>query len=241
MVYRELPLTPAGVEGVEMKVLVPADVMADAADVPSPFRQSVAAGVIMPGQTHSVKIGVMDPKAETEFYATAGERFAEEDGLITSTPGISIGVRTADCVPVLLYAPDIRSVAAVHAGWRGTLDGIVSNALDMLRDMGAAPARTYAVFGPSISGAVYEVSDELGVRFEAAGFGGCVTRSGERPHIDLQGVNRERMLRHGLDESRIITHGGCTLTSLDESGRPLFCSYRRNATPLRQITAIRLL
>ena len=80
------------------------------------------------------------------------------------TPGLPIGVRTADCVPVILYAEDIKAVAAVHAGWKGTLGGIVDVVVDRLADMGSDPRNIHATFGISICGNCYEVDNDLGER-----------------------------------------------------------------------------
>ena len=189
--------------------------------------------VVLPQQTHSCNVAVADGTT-TEFPDT--------DALVCCRRGIAIGVRTADCVPLLLYSADIGEVAAVHAGWRGTLGGIVSGAVEMLCAHGADPARMRACFGPSICGGCYEVGEDMAVRFEAEGYGECVLRHGPggevypKPHIDLVKVNVMRLLQSGLLRHNVVTPGICTM-----HGPARYHSYRRDATAKRNISFIRLL
>lgn len=104
---------------------------------------------------------------------------------------MAIGVKTADCVPVLVFAPDIRAVAAIHAGWKGSLGGIVSRTMEMLADAGADMELIKAAMGPCISGRNYEVSQELAETFATAGFSDCILGGN---HLDLPAVNRKRLL-----------------------------------------------
>lgn len=183
-------------------------------------------------QVHSVAVAEI---------ASAEDPVPEADALVTFRDGLTVGVLTADCVPILLYAPDLRGVAAVHAGWKGTLGGIVGETVSYLMECGAAPEKMVAAFGPSIGVGVYEVSPEVGEMFADAGFSSCVVMAG-RPHIDLQRVNRERMLRLGLLPDHIRLHPGCTFTSLSPDCLPLYPSHRRSGgAPARLLTAIRLI
>lgn len=175
---------------------------------------------ILPVQTHSLNVAVVTDDRET---------FPDTDALITQIPGLPIGVRTADCVPIILYAPDIRAVAAVHAGWKGTLGGIVSKTIDRIVDMGADVSRLHAMFGVSICSECYEVDQELADKFITAGFASNVSypgESGSRPHLDLQGMNAQRMRERGVLAENIILNNLCTKTSCDESGEFLFNSWR---------------
>jgi purine-nucleoside/S-methyl-5'-thioadenosine phosphorylase / adenosine deaminase len=84
------------------------------------------------------------------------------DALITNEPGILLAVRSADCVPVLLADPDNRAVAAVHAGWKGMLEGIVEKTVgEMRRIFGTQPRSVVAAIGPSIRACCYEVGEEV--------------------------------------------------------------------------------
>ena len=80
--------------------------------------------LVLPQQTHT---------AHVDICTSPGQTFPDTDALITRDPAIAVGVRTADCQPILLYAPDIRAVAAIHAGWRGTFGRIGSNTVRRLQ------------------------------------------------------------------------------------------------------------
>lgn len=191
---------------------------------------------ILPVQTHSLNVSVVTNDIET---------FQDTDALITQMPGLPIGVRTADCVPIILYAPDIKAVGVVHAGWKGTLGGIVSNAIDRLAYMGADVSRLHAMFGVSICRECYEVDPELADKFIAEGFVSNISYpggSGSRPHLDLQGMNVQRMQERGVLPENIIINNLCTKTSCDESGVFLFNSWRRNpGTTSRNLTVVSLI
>lgn len=190
----------------------------------------------IPEQTHSCNV------AEASIY----QRYYDDtDALITFERDVPIGVKTADCVPILIYAPDKPCVGAIHAGWKGTLGGIVDNVMDALEEKGIDPAQLKVAFGPSISKEIYEVSKELAESFVDAGFGAYVSfpnLTKEKPHIDLQGVNMERFLRRGVRPENIKLHSGCTFSSKRDEGSPLYASHRRSGgAPARMLTSIMLL
>lgn len=181
--------------------------------------------VVIPCQTHSCRVCIVGDSIPSGGYP-------DIDALVTFRRDAAVGVRTADCVPLLLYAPDIGAVAAVHAGWKGTLGGIVTNVLALLADRGADMSRIQAAFGPSVCGACYEVSREMTGRFADAGFADCVI--GER-NLDLEAVNRRRLMAAGVPEANIRASVACT----KETSR--LPSWRRShGTPARLVTWIRL-
>lgn len=182
------------------------------------------AGVVTPVQTHSCNVAVIGRDGKIP-------PLGDTDALISLCPGITVGVRTADCVPVLLHAPDIGAVAAIHAGWRGSLGGIVSDTLSRLVALGAETAGIEAAFGPSICGGCYQVSEEMVGDFRRAGFAESVI--GER-NIDLEAVNRRRLLQGGVPPENIHPGVGCTCETL------LYPSWRRRQTPRRLLTWIAL-
>ncbi len=190
----------------------------------------------IPDQTHSCNVVVADGYTRI---------FPDTDALITFERDFPIGVKTADCVPILAYAPDKHGVAAIHAGWKGTLGGIVDNVMDKLIERGVDPSQLKVSFGPSISKEVYEVSPELAERFIEAGFQACVmTPNGpeEKPHIDLQGVNMERFIKRGVKPENIKLHEGCSYSSKLDDGSPMYASHRRSCgAPARMLTCIMLL
>ena len=143
------------------------------------------------------------------------------DGYITDKSGITLGVKTADCVPILFEAEvdgSIVAVGAVHAGWRGTLAGIAPKCAKLLCDsFGASPDHIRAAIGPSIRKCCYEVGVEL---FDAAqeGIGESLIRKYITPKIDsaqkfwcdLVGINRELLIKAGLLCENIDVVEECT-------------------------------
>lgn len=147
-------------------------------------------------------------------HATGGAgplaTLGEADALITCTPGLTLAVRTADCVPVLLAAPGARpGVAAVHAGWRGTAARVVTAALEALLALtGAAPSSVRAAIGPAIGPCCYEVGPEVAAALAAID-PGCLHPSPRgRQAADLQGANAALLRGAGVDA--IATIPRCT-------------------------------
>ena len=101
-----------------------------------------------------------------EAVGPGEDRFADGDGLISREPGTVVGIRTADCVPILIADEKTHAVGAIHAGWRGTDARIVSRAVeDMVRIYNSNPNDLHAAVGPSIGACCYEVGPEVALRF----------------------------------------------------------------------------
>ncbi len=156
-------------------------------------------------QVHSDRCLVVD---------AAPEKREDGDALITSKPGLYVGVRTADCVPILLVDERRRVVAAVHAGWRGTAAGIAMRAVER---MGGEARDVLAAIGPSICGQCYEVGAEVAARFAR-----WFPETPQLTKVDLAEANRRQLLAAGLPESRIFCAGLCTICTVGE-----FHSFRR--------------
>lgn len=109
--------------------------------------------LIFPKQTHT--------NCVAEISETSLLPFEDTDALICTAPGICIAVQTADCVPVLLYDPKEKVIAAVHAGWRGTVKKILAVAIQKMQKNGSEPKNIIAAIGPSISQKNYEVGPEV--------------------------------------------------------------------------------
>ena len=106
----------------------------------------------------------------------------EADAVGTQKTGVLVGVRTADCLPVLLVDPRGRSVAAVHAGWRGTVSGVLPGAVRGLTEaFGTRVSDIDAAVGPGIGVCCFEVGMEVAARFPE----GCVQQGEGRPRVDL--------------------------------------------------------
>jgi polyphenol oxidase len=156
--------------------------------------------------------------------AGAGTSPVEEaDAVTTATPGIAACVSVADCVPILLADPRSGAVAAIHAGWRGTLDRAAREGVRALIERhGARPSDLLAAIGPSIGPCCFEVARDLAVRFcdEVGPAAGNPRGNGSRADLWLA---NERILREaGLSRRRIEVLGRCTSCEED-----LFFSHRR--------------
>ena len=126
---------------------------------------------------------------------------------------------TPVCVPVLRSDPETRAIAAIHAGWRGTVAKIVSATVaTMTQRYGTQPARLYAAIAPCIGVASYEVGDEVVARFTEAGFDKAImmrNRATGKVHIDLAAANTDLLLQCGVELSRIEVCGISTYAACD--------------------------
>ncbi len=161
-----------------------------------------------------------------------GDREAEGDALITNALGKSIGVRTADCVPLLLVDSEKRGVAAVHAGWRGTAAEIVKRTVETMHEsFGSRPENIFAAIGPCIRPGCYEVGAEVFSKFSAI----FPEIECERTcNLDLAEANRRQLKAADVPEDQIFDSGLCTACD------PIhFYSYRLEPeNPGRMISAI---
>jgi len=163
------------------------------------------------------------------------------DGMVTATPGLGLAILTADCQPVLFADPDAQVIGAAHAGWKGTLAGVLEATVEAMEKLGADRSNISAVIGPSISQPAYEVGGEFEDRFrqddpEAVPFFAPGTDG--HFHFDLTGYGLLRLKRAGVGHAQAT--GLCTYLDPDR-----FFSYRRATHRLeadygRLISIIRL-
>ena len=197
--------------------------------------------VILGDQVHDIKTTVIKdirPNPDT---------LKGTDALITNIQSLAIGVRTADCIPILLFDPVKQVIAAIHAGWKGTLRRIVNSAISQMSlEYGCVPMDLRAEIGPGISLESFQVGEEVPMTFKTLGFpidriyrwmGGKVEGNpATGHHIDLKEANRWIMETSGIRAENIHDCGIDTFT--DDS----FCSARREGNDCgRIITAIKLL
>lgn len=136
------------------------------------------------------------------------------DALLEDRPGAVIAIKTADCVPILLVDERHRAVAAVHAGWRGTVAHIAAGAVEaMSRRYGTEPRDLHAAIGPGIGRCCYQVGPEVAAQFGQQG----------RANIDLAGVNRSQLQEAGVTPERIYASNLCTMCQPED-----FHSFRRD-------------
>lgn len=159
---------------------------------------------------------------------------AEGDALISDLIGRSIGVRTADCVPILLLDSKHRAMAAIHAGWRGTAAEVAARTLQALHSaFGTNPADVYAAIGPCIRSCCYEVGEDVAKQFSTQ-FPEWAAEERLRWTLDLPEANRRQMLRGGVQKDHIFDCCLCTTCQPEQ-----FYSYRREPkNPGRMISAI---
>ena len=186
--------------------------------------------LILPRQTHGNNIccideGFMQLQPQEQQRALDGI-----DAVITAQPHTCIGVSTADCTPVLMYDSRQGVIAAIHAGWRGTVEHIVWKCITAMKEEhGCMPSYIKAVIAPCISQEAFEVGNEVYEAFKEKGFPMeriaklYPTRDGAKKwHIDLKEANRLQILAGGIPENNIQVSGICTY---GEHGR--FFSARR--------------
>ncbi len=133
------------------------------------------------------------------------------DGLLTHENGLFIGVKTADCLPILLFDSEKRVVGAIHAGWRGTAKKVLSEGIKKLKEeFGSEPHNLIAILGPSISVCCYEIGPEV-KEILSKTFPECIKKRGERFHFDLRKANRNLLLCSGVREENIYEIPLCTM------------------------------
>lgn len=155
----------------------------------------------LPRQVHSTHV----------LWMYEAGRPEQTDAVITDVSGLCVCVKTADCIPVLLYDTKHRVVAAVHAGWRGTVGKIVMKALEK---MGSDASDLHAIIGPGISQEAFEVGEEVYQAFSDAGFPMeriAVHRA--KWHLDLWQANQWLLEQYGVRD--IFIAGECTYKETD--------------------------
>jgi polyphenol oxidase len=180
--------------------------------------------LILPKQTHSATVKVIDAGFFRNEEPERKDFLNKTDAVITGMSGVCVAVKTADCVPVLLFDPKLKVVAAIHAGWRGTVQNIVLKTIVKLtEEFGCHPSDLYAGIGPSISPCVYEVGPEVWNQFSPEFYNSENPPKEDKRLLDLWKANHHQMVMAGVPSSQIETAGICTLHDQD-----LFFSARRD-------------
>ena len=180
------------------------------------------------------------------------------DASATNRPGLLLSVQTADCVAILLVDPKKRAIAAVHAGWRGTLQRIVAKAIGKMQmQFKTKPADLLAAIGPAIGGCCYEVGTEVAIQFQSQ-FADAPEwfdefRTGDEPNpiqwldmmppghqpppknvlLDLRKANRAQLLHAGLRTAKIFCSDLCTACRGD-----LLFSYRKEGATSGRLMSV---
>lgn len=197
--------------------------------------------IILGDQVHDIKTSVIRTECPDP------ETLKGTDALITNIKGLAIGVRTADCIPILLFDPVNEVIAAIHAGLKGTLRRIVNITISQMRvEYGSVPRNLKAVIGPGIQMESFQVGEEIAFCFKDLGFPIEKIYSWNGPkvvgdattghHIDLVAANIWLLQSDGISIENIH------VTNLDTFKEPSLYSARRDGMKCgRIITAIKLL
>lgn len=193
----------------------------DLAEIVSINRGRVASAMDVAPQALATVHQVHSADVVTVDAPQTGQQKA--DAMVTSTPGIALGVLTADCQPVLFADPKAGVIGAAHAGWRGALDGVLEQTVTAMEELGAKAANIRAVIGPSISQRAYEVGQDFLERFldadpDSARF--FANGAEGKYQFDLPGYGLCRLQRAGVGEAGWTRH--CTY---EDPAR--FYSFRR--------------
>ena len=158
------------------------------------------------------------------------------DGIITDRSDLAIGILTADCLPLLVLEPEARVVAAIHAGWRGLVAGVIEEGIDTMEErFSIKRERVMVAIGPSIKGCCYTVGQDVaGILKDRFAKTPHVRMEGDGIHVELASLAVVALKGAGIREGNIEVVGPCT--SCDKR---LF-SYRRDGRTGRQISLIRL-
>lgn len=174
--------------------------------LPAPCR------LIIPHQVHGTEIRIIDSTFDRLSKTDKAALLEGVDALVTNVWGQCLCVSTADCTPVLCYDACQKVIAAIHAGWRGTVAGIVSKTVEMMKQTyGTKGKDVYACIGPGISRDAFEVGNEVYDAFCRAGFDmPCIAVRKRKWHIDLWEANRLQLLAAGVNPEHIELSGICT-------------------------------
>ena len=165
------------------------------------------------GQVHGADVLRVSASDAGRGARPGSGRVGLADGLITDEPGVALMTLHADCLPILLVDPLRPAIAAVHAGWRGTVaDAAGATVRAMETSFGSDPGKLVVFLGPAICGRCYDVGDDVaGSWREAAGkVDGPLFRQGARWHLDLKAANLALLARAGVEPSNCQASAFCT-------------------------------
>ena len=179
--------------------------------------------IISRPQVHSANVAYVTEENAGEGYFS--KSLCDGDGYVTDRTGIVLGIKTADCVPILFEDPEARVIGAVHAGWRGTAAGIAVNCVKEMCAIGASLSTIRAAIGPAIHACCYEVGEDfresvrelVGTAFTDR----CITDRAGHLYADLIHLNRDLLLSCHLSPNHIDSSDLCTSCHPD-----LFYSHR---------------
>ncbi|NOR54888.1 MAG: peptidoglycan editing factor PgeF [Sulfurovum sp.] len=175
---------------------------------------------IVANQTHSDHIKVIEAN-ESKGWTSLSDAIEDCDALITNVSQVVLSILTADCVPILLYDPKQKVIAAVHAGWKGTEAKIVAKTVAKMSEVFHSEAKDIiAGIAPSIGKCCYEVGEDVAKHF--FNHPDACTAKGTKFMLDLPSINKEQLVSAGLQEKNIEMSKICTACEVER-----FFSYRK--------------
>ncbi len=189
--------------------------------------------LIFPRQTHTNCVAEILDIPETELKET--------DALITNQPGICLCIQTADCVPILLFDPAKKVVAAVHAGWRGTVNRIIEGTIQkMIQQYNSSPENILVAIGPSIGPEIYEVGDDVVNAVKKSIPNSEITlsrNSSGKFHFNLWEANKQILLENEILTENIEVLGECSF----QNNHKYFSARKSGIETGRMVSGIMLL
>jgi len=169
--------------------------------------------IVTTGQVHGTEIAIVTKPGKLDGY----------DALITNTPGIFVGILTADCYPILIHNRRAGACGAAHAGWQGTAGRIAEKTVEAMSEaFETRPEECLAWVGTGISGEHYEIGAEVAARFSSRYLKPSPSGEG-RQLLDLSAANRDQLIEAGIPPSQVQCSEFCSYLDADR-----FFSYRRD-------------
>jgi YfiH family protein len=184
-------------------------------------RRAIAA--LLPGAELATVHQIHSPRVVVAEHAWPIDARPHADAMVTTRPGLLLGILTADCAPILFADAEAGVIGAAHAGWRGALAGVTDATITAMEGLGAKRERIAAVIGPCIAQASYEVDEDFRGRFVGEESGNdCFFALGPsgKPHFDLAGYVVHRLGNAGIGRVEALQ-----LDTYADDSR--FYSYRR--------------
>lgn len=187
--------------------------------------------VFLLNQKHTDEIYIIKEKKDTEIRPVA-------DSVITHLKEIAVGVKTADCVPALIFDTENLVIAAVHSGWSGTAKKIIVKTIEKMKEIyNSNLSDIIIMLGPSICGRCYSVTNEVINEFKKILKYDFYLKKEDRYYIDLKDINKNLLIEKGIKKENIFIHPDCTYCKNDE-----YQSFRYHKNTLNfQISYIKLL
>ena len=195
-----------------------------------------SSAVVIPNQVHSNNVVLITKELLNKNGSPQGLTLSGVDGLITKEKGILLLIKVADCIPVFLYDPGGPAIGLIHAGWRGTAEGIISRGVKAMQEsLGSKPEDMKSGVGPGVGICCYEVKEDVWGAFSRKRLDNSVCRidSNRQTFLDLKQAISFELIGCGVPEANIEIASECTFCNSD-----LFFSHRRDKGKTGRMAAV---